>query len=498
MAKELLLVAEAVSNEKAVPREKIFEALEFALAAATKKKSAIDIEVRVKIDQETGEYDTFRRWLVVADDHQMENPVAEMSISAAQYDEPELQLGDYVEEQIDSIKFDRITTQMAKQVIVQKVREAERGQIADAYRGQIGELITGIVKKVNRDNVTLDLGNNAEAVLYREDMIQRETFRPGDRVRAYLYAVRPEVRGPQLFLSRTKPEMLIELFRIEVPEIGEEMLDIVAAARDPGSRAKIAVKSNDRRIDPVGACVGMRGARVQAVSGELNGERVDIVLFDDNHAQFVINAMSPAEVASIIVDEDRKSMDIAVAEDNLAMAIGRSGQNVRLASQLTGWELNVMTVADMAEKHQAENSKTIEIFTKGLELDEDFATMLVEEGFSSLEEIAYVPVAELLEIDGLDEELVEELRTRAKAALTTQALANEESLEKSEPTEELLNLEGVDRHLGFVLASRGVTNLEELAEQGTDDLADIEELGATKAGELIMAARNIVWFSDEA
>ncbi|MBU2917190.1 MAG: N utilization substance protein A [Psychrosphaera sp.] len=498
MAKELLLVAEAVSNEKAVPREKIFEALEFALAAATKKKSPIEIEVRVKIDQETGEYDTFRRWLVVPDDHQMENPVAEMSISAAQYDQPELQLGDYVEEQIESIKFDRITTQMAKQVIVQKVREAERGQIADAYRGQIGELITGIVKKVNRDNVTLDLGNNAEAVLYREDMIQRETFRPGDRVRAYLYAVRPEVRGPQLFVSRTKPEMLIELFRIEVPEIGEEMLDIVAAARDPGSRAKIAVKSNDRRIDPVGACVGMRGARVQAVSGELNGERVDIVLFDDNHAQFVINAMSPAEVASIIVDEDRKSMDIAVAEDNLAMAIGRSGQNVRLASQLTGWELNVMTVADMAEKHQAENSKTIEVFMKGLELDEDFATMLVEEGFSSLEEIAYVPVAELLEIDGLDEDLVEELRTRAKAALTTQALANEESLENSEPTEELLNLEGVDRHLAFVLASRGVTNLEELAEQGTDDLADIEELGEKKAGELIMAARNIVWFSDEA
>lgn len=498
MAKELLLVAEAVSNEKAVPREKIFEALEFALAAATKKKSAIDIEVRVSIDQETGEYDTFRRWLVVPDDHQMENPVAEMSISAAQYDQPELQLGDYVEEQIDSIKFDRITTQMAKQVIVQKVREAERGQIADAYRGQIGELITGIVKKVNRDNVTLDLGNNAEAVLYREDMIQRETFRPGDRVRAYLYAVRPEVRGPQLFVSRTKSEMLIELFRIEVPEIGEEMLDIVAAARDPGSRAKIAVKSNDRRIDPVGACVGMRGARVQAVSGELNGERVDIVLFDGNDAQFVINAMAPAEVASIIVDEDRKSMDIAVAADNLAMAIGRSGQNVRLASQLTGWDLNVMTEADMAEKHQAENSKTIEVFMKGLELDEDFATMLVDEGFSSLEEIAYVPVAELLEIDGLDEEIIEELRTRAKAVLTTQALANEESLENSEPTEELLNLEGVDRHLAFVLASRGVTNLEELAEQGTDDLADIEELGATKAGELIMAARNIVWFSDEA
>lgn len=497
MAKELLLVAEAVSNEKAVPRDKIFEALEFALAAATKKKNQIEIEVRVSIDQETGDYDTFRRWLVVEDDHVMENPSAEMSISAAQYDAPELQLGDYVEEQIESIKFDRITTQMAKQVIVQKVREAERGQIAEAYYGQIGELITGIVKKMNRDNVTLDLGNNAEAVLYREDMIQRETFRPGDRVRAYLYAVKPEVRGPQLFVSRTKPEMLVELFRIEVPEIGEEMLDILAAARDPGSRAKIAVKSNDKRIDPVGACVGMRGARVQAVSGELNGERVDIVLYDGNPAQFVINAMAPAEVASIIVDEDRKSMDIAVAEDNLAMAIGRSGQNVRLASQLTGWELNVMTEADMAEKHKAENSKVVDVFTTGLEIDEEFATMLVDEGFSSLEEIAYVPVAELLDIDGLDEDLIEELRSRAKAALTTKALADEESLEKAEPKEELLKLEGVDTHLAYVLASRGVTDLEELAEQGTDDLADIEELGAEKAGELIMAARNIVWFSED-
>jgi N utilization substance protein A len=329
-------------------------------------------------------------------------------------------------------------------------------------------------------------------------MIQRETFRPGDRVRAFLYAVKPEVRGPQLFVSRTKPEMLIELFRIEVPEIGEEMLDIIAAARDPGSRAKIAVKSNDKRIDPVGACVGMRGARVQAVSGELNGERVDIVLFDGNPAQFVINAMAPAEVASIIVDEDSKSMDIAVAEDNLAMAIGRNGQNVRLASQLTGWELNVMTEADMAEKHQAETGKVVELFMKGLDLDEDFASMLVDEGFSSREEVAYVPVSEVLEIDGLDEDIVEELRSRAKATLTTQALANEESLENAEPKQELLDLEGMERHLAFVLASKGITDLEELAEQGTDDLADIEELSEEKAGELIMAARNIVWFSDEA
>ena len=292
-------------------------------------------------------------------------------------------------------------------------------------------------------------------------------------------------------------EMLAELFRIEVPEIGEEMLDIIAAARDPGSRAKSAVKSNDRRIDPVGACVGMRGARVQAVSGELNGERVDIVLYDGNPAQFVINAMAPAEVASIIVDEDSKSMDIAVAADNLAMAIGRSGQNVRLASQLTGWELNVMTEADMAEKHQAENSKTIQLFTEGLEIDEDFATMLVEEGFSSLEEVAYVPVSELLEVDGLDEDTIEELRARAKATLTTKALANEESLENSEPEEDLLNLEGVDRHLAYVFASKGITNLELLAEQGVDELSDIEEITEEKAGELIMAARNIVWFSEE-
>jgi N utilization substance protein A len=497
MAKEILLVAEAVSNEKAVPKEAIFEALEFALAAATKKKHLADIEVRVAIDQTTGEFDTFRRWLVVEDDHEMENPSAEMTVSAAQFDEPEIEVGGYVEEQIESIQFDRITTQMAKQVIVQKVREAERRQIAEQYYDQVGDLITGLVKKVNRDNVILDLGNNAEAILHRDDMIPRETFRPGDRIRAFLYAVRPEVRGPQLFVSRTKPEMLVELFRIEVPEIGEEMLDIISASRDPGSRAKIAVKSNDRRIDPVGACVGMRGARVQAVSGELNGERVDIVLFDDNPAQFVINAMSPAEVASIIVDEDSKSMDIAVAEDNLAMAIGRSGQNVRLASQLTEWEINVMTEADMAAKHQEENAKLLSVFTEGLDIDEDFASVLVEEGFSSLEEVAYVPVAELLEIEGLDEETVEELRGRAKAKLTTQALANEESLENAEPSEDLLNLEGMDRHLAFVLASKGVADLEALAEQGVDDLDDIEELNEEKAGELIMAARNIVWFSEE-
>ncbi|WP_077338765.1 transcription termination factor NusA [Pseudocolwellia agarivorans] len=498
MSKEILLVVDAVSNEKALPRESIFEAMETALETATKKKYEGDIVVRVSIDRITGEFDTFRRWLVIApSEEQMENPYAEITFDAAQYDQPDIQIGDYIEEQIESVTFDRVTTQTAKQVIVQKIREAERGLIVDAYQDQVGEIITGVVKKASRDSVILDLGSNAEAIIYRDDMLPRETFRPGDRIRGLLYEIKPEARGAQLFVSRTKPEMLIELFRVEVPEIGEEMLEIKGAARDPGSRAKISVKSNDKRIDPVGACVGMRGSRVQAVSSELGGERVDIVLYDDNPAQYVINAMAPAEVASIIVDEDKNTMDIAVEDDNLAMAIGRSGQNVRLASQLTGWELNVMTVAAMNEKHQAENDKVLSLFTDKLDLDEDFATLLCEEGFTSLEEIAYVPTSEMLQIDGMDEDIVEELRARAKEALTTQALASEETLEGAEPAEDLLNLEGLERHLAFVLASRGVITLEDLAEQGVDEISDIEELDETKAGELIMAARNICWFNEE-
>jgi N utilization substance protein A len=498
MSKEILLVVDAVSNEKALPRESIFEAMETALETATKKKYEGDIAVRVSIDRISGEFDTFRRWLIIEDsDQAMENPFAEITLAAAQYDDPELVVGDYVEDQIESVKFDRVTTQTAKQVIVQKIREAERALIVDAYQDQLGEIVTGVVKKASRDSVIIDLGNNAEAIIYRDDMLPRETFRPGDRVRGLLYEIKPEVRGAQLFVSRTKPEMLIELFRVEVPEIGEEMLEIKGAARDPGSRAKIAVKSNDKRIDPVGACVGMRGSRVQAVSGELGGERVDIVLFDDNVAQYVINAMSPAEVASIIVDEDKGTMDIAVEESNLAMAIGRSGQNIRLASQLTGWELNVMTVDEMKGKHQAENDKVLNLFIEKLDLDEDFATLLAEEGFTSLEEIAYVPVGEMLEIDGLNEEIVEELRERAKEALTTQALASEETLEGAEPAQDLLDLDGLERHLAFVLASRGVCTLEDLAEQGIDEISDIEELDETKAGELIMAARNICWFNEE-
>ncbi|WP_016954103.1 transcription termination factor NusA [Catenovulum sp. SX2] len=498
MNKEILLVAEAVSNEKAVPREKIFQALESAISMATKKKYEGDIEIRVSIDRKTGDFVTFRRWMVVEDTgNRLENPFSEIGLEAAQYENPEIQLGEYVEEEIESIEFDRITTQTAKQVIVQKVREAERAQIVEEYEEKVGELLTGVVKKSGREGVILDLGSNAEAIIRREELLPRETFRPGDRVRGLLFDIKPEARGPQLMMSRTRPEMLVELFRIEVPEIGEEMLEIRSAARDPGSRAKIAVKTNDKRIDPVGACVGMRGSRVQAVSSELDGERIDIVLFDDNPAQYVINAMAPADVASIIVDEDKGTMDIAVEADNLAQAIGRSGQNVRLASQLTGWELNVMTVADMNEKHQAENDKLMSLFVDKLDIDEDFATVLVEEGFSSLEEIAYVPVNELLDIEGFDEDIVEELRTRAKAALTTMALANEESLENTEPAEDLLALDGLDRHTAFVLASKGVCTLEDLAEQGIDDISDLEGLDEKSAGELIMKARNICWFGGE-
>ncbi len=495
MNKEILAVVEAVSNEKALPREKIFEALEIALATATKKKSNIEIEVRVEIDRKTGNFETFRRWRAV---EVVEHPTLEISIEAAKYDDETIELDGYIEDDIESVTFDRITTQTAKQVIVQKVREAERAMIVEQFMDNEGDLITGIVKKVNRDAIIIDLGNNAEAVILREDQLPRENFRPGDRIRGLLYAVRPEARGFQLFMTRSKPEMLVELFTIEVPEIAEELIELKGAARDPGSRAKIAVKTNDRRIDPVGACVGMRGARVQAVSSELGGERVDIVLWDDNPAQFVINAMSPAEVASIIVDEDNNTMDIAVEADNLAQAIGRSGQNVRLASNLTGWELNVMTVADLQKKHQEEAQGSIDDFIKHLDLDEDFATMLVEEGFTTLEEVAYVPINELLEIDALDEDTIEVLRTRAKEALTTLALAKEESFEGAEPAEDLLALEGLERELAFQLAAIGVITLEDLADQGIDELSEIDGLTDERAGELIMAARNICWFSDEA
>jgi transcription termination factor nusA len=390
--------------------------------------------------------------------------------------------------------------QTARQVISTKIREAERNKVVEQFTAKEGQLIVATVKKVNRENIILEVngeeGSKAEAVILREDMLPRENFRPGDRVRGVLYKVDPTSKGSQLFVTRAKPVMLEELFRLEVPEIGEELIEIRGASRDPGSRAKIAVKSNDKRIDPVGACVGMRGARVQAITNELGGERVDIVLWDDNPAQYVINAMAPADVSSIVVDEDNHSMDIAVEEANLAQAIGRNGQNVRLATQLTGWTLNVMTTQELEQKHQAEDNKILDLFMTALEIDEEFAQILIDEGFTNLEELAYVSMSDLTAIDGLeDEDLAEELQTRAKNAITAAALAEEKALEAAHIEDNLLNLEGMERHIAFKLAQKQITTLEELAEQGVDDLADIEELSAEKAAELIMAARNICWFS---
>jgi len=496
MSKEILLVVESVSNEKGVPNDIIFEALELALATATKKRYEEGVELRVSIDKETGDYLTYRRWIIIADDEPMEFPSSQTTVSAARLDDPEIQVGDWTEEEVESVGFGRIAAQTAKQVIVQKVREAERAQVVEAYRSKVGELVNGQVKKVNREAVIVDLGNNAEAILPREEWIPRETFRIGDRLRALLKEVRPEARGPQLALTRTDPQMLIELFKIEVPEIADGVIEILGAARDPGSRAKIAVKTNDGRIDPVGACVGMRGSRVQAVSGELSNERIDIVLWDDNVAQLAINAMSPAEVISIVVDEETNSMDIAVGEDNLAQAIGRGGQNVKLASELTGWVLNIMTEAEASEKQNDEAGSIIEKFMAQLDVEEDVAIVLVEEGFTTLEEVAYVPQEEMVAIEGFDEDIVEELRNRAKSALTTMALANEEELENATPADDLLEMEGMDRRLAFQLAKIGIITMEDLAEQATDDLLEVEGLDEERAGKLIMTAR-APWFEED-
>lgn len=489
--KEILLVAEAVSNEKDVEQAVIFEAIEAALAMATRKRHIDDIDVRVEIDRTTGDYVTFRRWIVCADDAELENPAAELIVSQANARGVEVAEGDYIEEEMPSIEFGRIAAQTAKQVIVQKVREAERAKVANAFIHKIGELVNGTVKKVTRDNVIVDLGQNAEGLLKREDMIPRENFRIGDRVRALLFEVQQQMRGPQMLLSRSRSEMLIELFRIEVPEIGEDIIEIKSVARDPGSRAKIAVKTNDGRIDPIGACVGMRGSRVQTVSEELNGERVDIVLWDDNPAQLVINAMSPADVESIVVDEESQTMDLAVKEEQLSQAIGRSGQNVRLASELCGWTLNVMSEADAAAKSQAESGNVLTQFMNELDVDEDMAAILVEEGFTTLEEIAYVPAQELLAVDGFDEDVVDALRERAKDALLSKALSDDTN--KNAPAEDLLALEGMDNEMANLLAVQGIITQEDLAECGVDEILDVDGMTEEKAAALIMAAR-APWF----
>ena len=500
MSKEILSVIESVSLEKGVPKEVIFGAMEAALAVATKKKYGEDAEFRVAIDRETGEYETFRTWDVVDFDNLDEevepNPDAQYSVEEAQQIKADAQLGDVLEEQVESVEFGRIAAQTAKQVIVQKVREAERAQIVEVYESRINELLSGTVKKLGRDSVIVDLGNNAEAILTREHLIPREVFRVGDRLRAMLIEIRPDNRGPQLILSRTAPAMLIELFKVEVPEIAEDVIQILGAARDPGSRAKIAVQTNDGRIDPVGACVGMRGSRVQAVSGELAGERIDIVLWDDNPAQLTINAMAPAEVASIVLDEETHSMDIAVTEANLAQAIGRGGQNVRLASDLCGWSLNIMTEEEAAQKLEEESTKFVAEFIEYLAVDEDVAEVLVEEGFTTLEEVAYVPMEEMLAIDGFDEEIVNELRNRAKDALLTKAIASEEAFGDAKPADDLLEMRTMTRELAFQLANNEVATMEDLAELAVPELLDIvPDLSEDEAAQLIMIARE-PWFAE--
>ncbi len=497
MNKEILLVVDAVSNEKGVDKEIIFEAIEAALATATRKKHGLEMDVRVAIDRESGDYESFRRWLVMDDeDPEFESPERQILHSYAIKDHPEMQVGEYIEEQIESVEFGRISAHTAKQVIVQKVREAERSQVVDAFRDRVGELVMGVVKRSDHAGTYIDLGGNAEGFIPREHMIAREAMRPGDRVRAFLQEVREETRGPQLFLTRTAPEFLIELFKLEVPEVGQGLIEVISAARDPGLRAKIAVKSNDPRLDPVGACVGMRGSRVQSVSNELAGERIDIILWDENPAQFVINAMSPAAVTSIVVDEDKKSMDIAVDEEKLSQAIGRGGQNVKLACQLTGWELNVMTEGQAEEKSEVETRQIVDMFMSQLDVDEEVAVILAQEGFSSVEEIAYVPPKELIEVEEFDEEIVEELRTRARDVLLTSAIAVEEKFAEAEPSAELLNMDGMDKDLAFELACRGISTMEDLAEQAVDDLLDIDGLDAERAGSLIMLAR-APWFENE-
>lgn len=495
---EIMMIVDAVSREKGVAKEVIFEAIEAALATATRKKHKLDIDVRVAIDRETGEYQTFRRWEVMDDEsEEFETPVRQKLMVEATQINPDIEVGDYIEEPLEPVEFGRIAAQAAKQVIVQKVREAEREKIVEEFEERKGEMMTGVVKRMERGDAIVEL-SGAEALLPKHKMIQREGLRPGDRIRVYLEDVQLVPRGPQLFLSRTCSELLVELFKLEVPEAGEGLITIHSAARDSGLRAKISVSTTDPRIDPIGACVGMRGSRVQSVSNELAGERVDIILYSDNDAEYVINALAPAEVASIIVDEESHSMDVIVDETQLSQSIGRGGQNVRLASELTGWELNIMTEEAAQEKGAAESENIIKLFIGTLDVDEEMAGVLVEEGFTTLDELAYVPKQEMVEIEGFDEKIVDELRSRARDALLTKAIAQEEKLSSANPDQTLLDMEGVDEHMARVLASNGIKTMEELAEQAVDELLEVEDLEIDEetAKVLIMTAR-APWFAEE-
>ena len=489
MSRELLLLVDALAREKNVEKNIVIGALELALASATKKRFTDDVDVRVEVDPATGAFRSFRRWQVVADDA-LELPASQSALSEAQKRNPDIQLEQFIEDELPPVEFGRIGAQAAKQVIVQKIRDAEREQILSDFLQRDEHMVTGVIKRMERGNAIMESGR-IEAMLPRDQMIPKENLRPGDRVRAYLWKVDRVSRGPQIILSRITPEFLIKLFELEVPELEDGLLEIKAAARDPGSRAKIAVKSNDPRIDPIGTCVGMRGSRVQAVTSELGGERVDIILWSDDPAQFVINALAPAEVSKITVDEEKHSMDIVVDEENLAQAIGRTGQNVRLASELTGWEINLMTLEESKKRGEEESVSVRNLFVEKLDVDQEVADILVQEGFGTLEEVAYVPLNEMLEIEAFDENTVNELRSRARNALLTQAIVTEEKLEHD--VEDLLTLEGMDKQTARALAEKGVITKENLADLAMDDLVDMTGMDAERAKQLIMTAR-APWF----
>ncbi len=490
MSKELLLVVEAVANEKDMDRNVIFDAMEQALAMATKKRHGVEMDVRVELNRKTGEYLSYRRWLVVADDQELEDALTQIHYSEARKNHAKAEVGEVIEELISSIEFGRIAAQTARNVIMQKIRDAERDKLVALFQGRIGELVFASVKRVTRDLIVVDLGEHAEGIMPRTEMIPREVYKIGDRIRAYLKEVSVDQRGHQIILSRTCPEMLIELMRLEIPEVAEQVIEIKKAVRDPGMRAKVAVKTYDSRVDPVGACVGMRGSRIQAVTNELGGERIDVIVFDDNPVQFVINALAPAEIISVVMDENNHVMDVAVPEDQLSLAIGRGGQNVRLAGQLTGWRLNVMAENDAASAAQNNTEKQRQALIDALDIDEEVANVFIAEGFVSLEEIAYVPVQELLDLQVFDEDVILELRDRAKNALLARALTGNVPV-NLDP--QILELEGMSEELATQLFERDITTREELAEQAVDDLIDIPQMTEELAGKIIMAARQH-WF----
>ncbi|MEN9930734.1 MAG: hypothetical protein RL604_981 [Pseudomonadota bacterium] len=491
MSREVLMLADALAREKNVERDIVFEALEMALASASKKRYDEDVDIRVAIDRNTGEYETYRRWLVVPDEAGLQEPDKEILSFEAKEQIADIEIGDFIEEQVESVAFGRIGAQTAKQVILQRIRDAEREQILNDYLERGENVMTGTVKRADKNGLIIESGR-VEALLRRDQMIPKENLRSGDRVRGFILKVDREARGPQIELSRTAPDFLIKLFENEVPEMEQGLLEIKGAARDPGIRAKIAVVAHDKRIDPIGTCVGVRGTRVTAVRNEVAGEAVDIVLWSEDPAQFVIGALAPAQVQSIMVDEEKHAMDVVVDEENLAIAIGRSGQNVRLASELTGWHINIMTPEESAQKTEEESEKVRALFMDKLDVDQEVADILIEEGFNSLEEVAYVPLSEMLEIDAFDEDTVNELRTRARDSLLTMELAKEERVE--EVSQDLRSLEGMTTNLVAKLAEGNVHTRDDLAELAVDELVEMTGINEEDAKALIMKAR-AHWFN---